>query len=256
MLTAGLDIGSRTIALVEWDGKQIIRQEVVNTGIDPLVNSQKLIGDRKYDRLIATGYGRHLASERLGADNVITEIKAYASGAYYLYPDVRTILDIGGQDCKVIKVNPGGDVTDFEMNDKCAAGTGRFLEHMASALEMNIEELGHHALAAAGEAVTLSSMCTVFAESEVVSLIGKGEDSHRVAMGIHKAIIQRVTAMIYRAGLQPDFVFAGGVAYNPCMQQLLSSELGTALNIPENPQTVGALGAALYAVSLDNKGFS
>lgn len=250
MLTAGLDIGSRTIALVEWDGTQIVRREVVNTGIDPLANSQALIGGRKYDRLVATGYGRYLASDRLEADSTITEIKAYASGVHYLYPDARTILDIGGQDCKVIRVNPDGGVTDFEMNDKCAAGTGRFLEHMAYALEMDIEELGAHALAADGEALTLSSMCTVFAESEVVSLIGRGEDSHRVALGIHRSILQRVTTMIQRVGLQPGFVFAGGVAHNPCMQQLLADELGTALNIPENPQIVGALGAALHAVSL------
>lgn len=169
MLTAGLDIGSRTIALVEWDGTQIVRREVVNTGIDPLANSQTLIGGRKYDRLVATGYGRYLASDRLEADSTITEIKAYASGVHYLYPDARTILDIGGQDCKVIRVNPDGGVTDFEMNDKCAAGTGRFLEHMAYALEMDVKELGAHALAADGEALTLSSMCTVFAESEVVT---------------------------------------------------------------------------------------
>lgn len=133
------------------------------------------------------------------------------------------------------------------MNDKCAAGTGRFLENMALALGLNINELGPHALVAAGNSVSISSMCTVFAESEVVSLIGRGEDSHRVALGVHEAIVRRVVTMVRRVGLEPRFVFAGGVACNPCMRELLAKELGVAVIVPDNPQTVGALGAALQA---------
>jgi predicted CoA-substrate-specific enzyme activase len=247
MLTAGLDIGSRTIALVEWDGAQIVRREVVFTGIDPLTNSRKLISQRNYDCSVATGYGRHLASRYKLAGSVITEIKAYAIGANHLYPDVRTILDIGGQDSKVILVNAAGGVTNFEMNDKCAAGTGRFLENMALALDLSIERLGGHALEAEGQAITLSSMCTVFAESEVVSLIGRGEDSRRVALGIHQSIVNRVCAMVRRVGCTPRFVFAGGVALNPCMQQLIERELGVPPTVPEDPQIVGALGAAIQA---------
>jgi predicted CoA-substrate-specific enzyme activase len=247
MLTAGLDIGSRTIALVEWDGKHIVRSEVVYTGIDPLANSNRLIDSRRYDRLVSTGYGRHLAAERSLADAVITEIKAYAIGARHLFPDVRTVLDIGGQDCKVILVGPGGETLNFEMNDKCAAGTGRFLENMATALDLAIDRLGLHALEAQGESIKISSMCTVFAESEVVSLLGRGEDSHDIALGIHQAIVNRIGAMVRRVGLQPEFVFAGGIAQNPCIQQLLAKELDVKLNIPDNPQIVGALGAAIYA---------
>jgi len=247
MLVAGLDIGSRTIALVEWDGRRVRRAEVVDTGADPLSNARALIQGRTYERLVATGYGRHLATERALADEVITEIKAYAIGAYHLYPDVRTVLDVGGQDSKVILIGPDGEVIRFEMNDRCAAGTGRFLENMARALGLHIDQFGEHALAAGGKAVQISSVCTVFAESEVVSLIGRGEDSRCVALGIHRAIASRLSAMVRRVGVQERFIFAGGVAHNPCLWQLLAEELGVPLTVPSNPQTVGALGAALYA---------
>jgi (R)-2-hydroxyacyl-CoA dehydratese activating ATPase len=249
MLTAGLDIGSRTIALVEWDGTRIVRRDVVFTGIDPLKNARNLISRRVYDVSVATGYGRHLASNNSLAGSVITEIKAYAIGAGHLFPDVRTILDIGGQDSKVILVNPAGGVAGFEMNDKCAAGTGRFLENMALALDLKIEDLGAHALQAEGQAIPLSSMCTVFAESEVVSLIGRGEDSRRVALGIHQSIINRVCAMVRRVGCSARFVFAGGVALNPCMRQLLEKEVGVQVSVPDDPQIVGALGAAIHAAN-------
>lgn len=252
MFVAGLDIGSRTIALVELDDGHVVRQEVVDTGTDPIANSRQLIGERTYDRLVATGYGRHLALNSGLADEVVTEIKAYALGAYHLYPDVQTVLDVGGQDSKAIRVAPGGAVARFEMNDRCAAGTGRFLEHMALALGLTVEQLGPHALAAGGSAARLSSMCTVFAESEVVSLIGRGEDSRRVALGIHNAIVGRLSAMVRRVGLGQRFLFAGGVAYNPCLRWLLAEELGMSLTVPDNPQTVGALGAALCALRNDS----
>jgi predicted CoA-substrate-specific enzyme activase len=247
MLTAGLDIGSRTIAIVERDGRKVLRREVIFTGIDPAANSRRLIGDRHYQRLVATGYGRHLAMELGIANSVITEIKAYAVGANSLYPDVQTVLDIGGQDSKVISLGNGGAVTRFEMNDRCAAGTGRFLENMALALGMTVDQLGIHALEATDRSIALSSMCTVFAESEVVSLIGRGADSHRVAMGIHEAIADRVSATVHRVGMRSRFVFAGGVAHNPCMRRALENKLGIEITVPDDPQTVGALGAAIQA---------
>ncbi len=247
MLTAGLDIGSRTIAIVEWDSEKILRHEVVFTGIDPVANSRRLIGNQQYDWLVATGYGRYLATEQSLADSVITEIKAYAIGARHLYRDVRTILDIGGQDSKAISIGDNGTVSRFEMNDRCAAGTGRFLENMALALGMSVEQLGLHALESQDKSVPLSSMCTVFAESEVVSLIGRGADSRQVAMGIHEAITDRVSAMVQRVGIRPRFVFSCGVACNPCMRYLLTKKLGIELTVPENPQIVGALGAAIQA---------
>jgi len=246
-LVAGLDIGSRTIAHVEWDGVRIVAFQVVDTGTDPVGNARALIQDRTYDRLVATGYGRHLAAERELAGEVISEIKAYGLGAYYLYPDLGTVLDIGGQDSKVISVGAQGQVVRFEMNDRCAAGTGRFLENMAHTLGMTVAEFGPHALEASAPPVRISSMCTVFAESEVVSLIARGEDSHRVALGLHQAIVDRVGGMIRRVGVKERFVFAGGVAQNPCLQRLFASALGVPVTVPAEPQIVGALGAALHA---------
>jgi predicted CoA-substrate-specific enzyme activase len=247
MLVAGLDIGSRTIALVEWDGERIVRSKVVDTGTNPVERARALMENRNYAHLVATGYGRHLAAERELAEEVISEIKAYGLGAYHLFPDVGTVLDIGGQDSKVIRVGPGGRVLRFEMNDRCAAGTGRFLENMAHTLGMKVEEFGPHALGGNDQAVRISSMCTVFAESEVVSLIARGEDSHRVALGLHQAIVDRVGGMVRRVGVHPRFVFAGGVAYNPCLQRLFAEALDTAVTVPDQPQIVGALGAALHA---------
>jgi predicted CoA-substrate-specific enzyme activase len=249
-LVAGLDIGSRTIALVEWDGARTVRAQVIDTGTDPIGNARSLVEGRSYEQLVATGYGRHLATERDLASQVISEIKAYGLGSHHLYSDAGTILDIGGQDSKAIRVGPGGRVLRFEMNDRCAAGTGRFLENMAHALGMRVGEFGFHALQAAGHPVRISSMCTVFAESEVVSLIARGEDSHRVALGLHQAIVDRVGGMIRRVGVQERFVFAGGVARNPCLQQLFAESLGVPLTVPDEPQIVGALGAALHAARI------
>jgi (R)-2-hydroxyacyl-CoA dehydratese activating ATPase len=247
LLVAGLDIGSRTIALVEWNGREVVRARVVNTGTDPVANARALLGKGGYARLVGTGYGRHLAMERALADEVISEIKAYALGAYRLFPDAGTVLDIGGQDSKAIRVGPTGRVLRFEMNDRCAAGTGRFLENMANALGLEVADLGPHALAAGGVPVRISSMCTVFAESEVVSLIARGEDSRRVALGLHQAIVDRVVGMVRRVGIEERFVFAGGVAHNPCLQRLFAEALGVPLSVPPDPQIVGALGAALHA---------
>jgi predicted CoA-substrate-specific enzyme activase len=247
MLVAGLDIGSRTIALVEWDGRHATRSVVADTGSDPLGNSRALLAGRVYDRLVATGYGRNLAVERELADDVISEIKAYGLGAAHLFPDAATVLDIGGQDSKAIQLAPGGRVVRFEMNDRCAAGTGRFLENMARVLGLSVEEFGPHSLGAHGEAVRISSMCTVFAESEVVSLIARGEDSRRVALGLHRSIVDRVGGMVRRVGVRERLVFAGGVALNPCLKSLFSQALGVQLTVPDSPQTVGALGAALHA---------
>ncbi len=255
MYAAGLDIGSRTIVLVEWNGIQITRAEVIDTGTDPLGNARSLVPSGKggqghgYDRLVATGYGRHLAEEQDLADTVVSEIKAYGLGAHHLYPDAGTVLDIGGQDSKVIRLGPDGRVLRFEMNDRCAAGTGRFLENMAHTLGMGVDEFGAHALSANGRTIGISSMCTVFAESEVVSLIARGGDSHRVALGLHQAIVDRVGGMVRRVGVQERFVFAGGVAHNPCLRQLFAQALAAPITVPDQPQTVGALGAALHAAA-------
>jgi len=153
---------------------------------------------------------------------------------------------VGGQDCKVTLLSDGGEVRKFEMNDRCAAGTGRFLEVMARALELEVSQLGGHALSAPA-AVRSNSLCTVFAESEVVSLIARGEESQAIALGLHEAIATRIAGMARRIGPRERVVFAGGGALNVCLRQLLSRKLGVELTVPEQPQVVGALGAALVA---------
>jgi len=247
MKAIGLDIGSRTIALVEFDGKDITDFEIADTGVNPLGKCQELLEGKEYDNLVATGYGRHLAAAHF-ADNVVTEIKAYAKGAHFLCPNAKTVIDIGGQDTKAISLSSNGGVLKFEMNDKCAAGTGRFLEAMARVMGMPIEAFGEYALRADGVSVKINSMCTVFAESEVISLIAKNEDGRKIALGLHEAISERITSMARRVGLKQKIVFAGGVAKNPCMVRLLSEKLGEELTTPDEPQIVGALGAAIIGM--------
>jgi predicted CoA-substrate-specific enzyme activase len=177
---------------------------------------------------------------------IISEIKAFAVGARYLYPDCRTIIDIGGQDCKVILLSPDGEVQKFEMNDRCAAGTGKFLEIMANTLEVKISELGNLAMSASGR-VRINSLCTVFAESEVVSLIARGEQANAIALGLHDAIATRIATMARRVGIKERVVFAGGAALNPCLYRLLGDKLAVELTVPREPQIVGAIGAAISA---------
>jgi (R)-2-hydroxyacyl-CoA dehydratese activating ATPase len=244
MSFAGLDIGSRTIVLVEFDGA-IRHSRIVDSGPNPLQRCESLLAEKPYDRIIATGYGRRLAAGTL-AGGIVSEIKAYALGARHLYPDCHAVIDVGGQDCKASRLSDSGEVERFEMNDRCAAGTGAFLEAMARTLELSIEDLGEHALAA-GSTVRINSLCTVFAQSEIVSLVARGADSRSIALGVHEAIATRVAGMARRVSPGHRVVFAGGGALNPCLRQLLGQKLGLQLTVPDEPQIVGALGAALIA---------
>lgn len=250
MIYAGLDVGSRTIKLVTLDG-DTLESQVAATGANPLKRCRELLGGSSYERLVVTGYGRHLAAPAHGGE-AVSEIKAFAVGARHLYPDCRSVIDIGGQDCKVIRLSPEGDVQKFEMNDRCAAGTGRFLEVMAATLEVTVGSLGDLALGAARQ-ITLNSLCTVFAESEVVSLIGRGEEPGVIALALHEAIATRVATMAKRVGIGGKTVFAGGAALNRCLGKLLGAKLGTGLIVPDSPETVGALGAALLARHQDTR---
>jgi len=244
MICAGLDVGSRTIVLVMLDG-DILDSAILDTGVNPLRRCQKLLAGKGYERMVLTGYGRHLVAPTVGGE-VVSEIGAYAVGSRYLYPDCRTVLDIGGQDSKVISLSEKGEVQKFEMNDRCAAGTGKFLEIMANTLEVSIGDLGDLALTAS-KVVQINSLCTVFAESEVVSLISRGEESSAIALALHEAIATRIVGMVRRIGLKDGIVFAGGAALNNCLRQLLSEKLGVEITVPNDPQIVGALGAALLA---------
>ncbi|OFW58050.1 MAG: 3-hydroxyacyl-ACP dehydratase [Actinobacteria bacterium RBG_19FT_COMBO_54_7] len=231
---------------MELEQGAIRSSEVVETTFDPMAQCQMLLADREFDVLVATGYGRHLAQANF-ADSVITEIKAFGLGCYHYFPGCRTILDIGGQDTKAISLGTGGKVADFQMNDRCAAGTGKFLEVMAAAMELSLEEMGSLAMQTQSE-VKVSSMCTVFAESEVTGLIARGIPRPEIARGLHEAICDRAVALLKRVGVEREVVFAGGVARNPCLRSLLEDRLGLSLLVPENPQIVGALGAALSAL--------
>jgi predicted CoA-substrate-specific enzyme activase len=243
---AGIDIGSRTIELVVVsDAEEIVDSFQTDTGFDPMREAKALIDGVAFDRIMATGYGRNLFEISFDASTV-TEIKAHARGARALFPAIRTVIDIGGQDSKAIALFDNGRVKKFEMNDRCAAGTGKFLEIMARTLGFGIEDFGQEALLADRE-LNISSMCTVFAESEVTSLIAKGESRREIARGLHASVIRRAAGMVNRVSPEGDIAFTGGVAKNPCMQTLLEAKLGRTIRISDDPQRVGAFGAALLA---------
>jgi predicted CoA-substrate-specific enzyme activase len=245
---AGIDIGSRSIELVLFNSEGVLHHEKRATTFDPLGQCRKMVEAINGGRVIATGYGRKLFAESFPHLEVstITEIQAYALGVRYLYPQARTVLDIGGQDTKVISLAQTGKVLKFEMNDRCAAGTGKFLEFMAVALQVPLESFGDFALRS-DRRIQISSMCTVFAESEATSLMARGERPENIAMGLHTAIISRTSAMLKRVGASFPLVFAGGVAHNPCAVRLLEEQLGQPVIVPPNPDMVGAIGAALHA---------
>ncbi|WP_319523981.1 acyl-CoA dehydratase activase [uncultured Desulfosarcina sp.] len=247
---AGIDIGSRTIELVVVDEKgEVIDSVQADTGFDPMAEAKKMIEDVAFDRIVATGYGRNLFEISFNAATV-TEIKAHARGARAMFPDIQAVIDIGGQDSKAIALFENGNVKKFEMNDRCAAGTGKFLEIMARTLGFTIKEFGQAALNAQN-GLSISSMCTVFAESEVTSLIAKGENPREIAKGLHTSVIRRVAGMVNRVSSDGDIAFTGGVAKNPCMCALLEAKLGRKIRIPDDPQQIGALGAALLAAHED-----
>jgi predicted CoA-substrate-specific enzyme activase len=245
MEAAGIDIGSRTIKFVLLKNGNIEQSVVTDSGVNPLEQSLKLLDGLSGAQFVGTGYGRHLVKEHLGI-RTISEIKAHAVGARFLYGNCRTIIDIGGQDSKVISVDEEGNLGNFIMNDRCAAGTGRFLEIMARTLGFELDNFGDRALSA-DHSVKINSICTVFAESETISLIARRESPISIAMGIHESISNRVFSMARRINVQDDLIFTGGVAMNPCIRQLLGKAFNREILTPKNPQIVGALGAALCA---------
>lgn len=247
MRYAGIDIGSRTVELVVVDAAgEIETSRQTDTGFDPLAAARELMTGVAYDRILATGYGRNLFEIAFDAPTA-TEIKAHARGARACFADAEAVLDIGGQDSKAIALFPDGRVKKFEMNDRCAAGTGKFLEIMARSLGFDIDEFGPEALRAETE-LTVSSMCTVFAESEVTSLIARGENRRDIARGLHASVVRRAAGMIHRVSAAESIVFTGGVAKNPAMGTFLRKKLGRTVWIPDDPQRIGALGAALLAM--------
>ena len=244
-LVIGIDLGSRTTKIVEYTGSKLQNFEIFDTRHDPLTAIKRSLQARPEAAIVATGYGRHLLRKELGAE-VLTEIKACAKGVRALLPEARTILDVGGQDCKVIHLDKSGRVADFEMNDRCAAGTGKFLEVMAQTFDSDMDSFADLACSAE-QPVSINSMCTVFAESEVISLITSGRPKNQIALGLHSAVADRLCAMLRKFPLQDPIVFVGGGARNQCLHRLLEQKIEANLWRPQDPQLVTACGAALLA---------
>jgi len=261
-VTVGVDIGSLTAKSVVLDeGSRILSYKVIQGKI---VDKEAAVTSLRYalkdaglteadiDFLVTTGYGRNTVNF---GDKNVTEISCHARGAHLLSPGVRTVIDIGGQDCKVIALNGEGTVVNFAMNDKCAAGTGRFLDVMADALEVPLEEMGTLSLTADSPEL-ISSICTVFAESEVISLTARGSSKLNIIAGIHEAIGRRMHSLVNQVGVTPPVVMSGGVAKNIGVVRVLERLLQTEIIVPPEPQIVGALGAALYGVEEIKRGES
>ena len=255
--TMGIDIGSSACkAVILKDGDEIVGtfKVAVGTGttgpnraFEGVLESAGLSAD-EIDYVLATGYGRN-TFER--ADAQMSELSCHAKGANHLFPDVRTVIDIGGQDVKVIQIDHGAMV-NFQMNDKCAAGTGRFLDGMARILEVDVSDLATLA-AKSTKKIAISSTCTVFAESEVISQLANGEKKEDVVNGIHYAITARVVGLARRVGIRDRVVMTGGVAQNAGVVKALQDQLEHEVSTSPLSQYVGALGAALYAYSKANR---
>ena len=258
MLTLGIDIGSlSTNAVLINEKKEIVAYEIIATGASSKKACDKIfkhildvtkLEAKDLDYIIATGYGRIKVPF---ANEVVTEITCHAKGANYFFPDARTVIDIGGQDSKAIKLDAKGNVVDFSMNDKCAAGTGRFLEVMARTLEIELDDMGELSLKGKDN-VSISSLCTVFAESEVVSLIGADHKTPDICKALHISIAKRVSGQAKRIGLEEAVVMTGGVAKNIGVVRELEKKLLCTIKMPEEPQIIGALGAAIIALENAN----
>jgi predicted CoA-substrate-specific enzyme activase len=256
-LTAGIDIGSITVKAAILQDGAFLGTKVIFTGYNAEGAGRRVfkelleelgLAPAEVGRIIATGYGRKSVAI---ADKVVTEIMCHAAGARFLDPSVRSLIDIGGQDSKAVVMDGNGKVINFTMNDKCAAGTGRFLEVMARALEADLDEFGELSLKAERPA-KISSLCTVFAESEVISLISKGETRENIIAGIHEAIASRVAAMANRIGLAAPVMMTGGVARNIGVVRALEKAIGMSVVVSPHAQVAGAIGAASLAQELKN----
>ncbi|UCH98255.1 MAG: 2-hydroxyglutaryl-CoA dehydratase [Candidatus Aminicenantes bacterium] len=235
------------------DGVEIIIESIIKDIRSSLNSSNREVSREDIKHCIGTGYGRNNID---CADKVITEITCHAKGANYYFPYAKTVIDIGGQDSKVIRIDNEGKVIDFVMNDKCAAGTGRFLEAACKILKVPLEEFGKISRRATSPC-KISSTCVVFAESEIISKLAEGVKSESIAKGIHHAMVSRLLSMGKRIRIHPPIVFTGGVAENEGMVEEVVTLLGiekTAMWVPDEPKIIGALGAALFAYEEWNGG--
>ena len=251
---AGIDSGSTSTDVVILDkNKEMAAGIIIPTGAGAALSAgdalkqacaEAGINEEDIDRIITTGYGRDAIDT---GDKSITEITCHAKGAHFLDPSVRTVIDIGGQDSKAIHLDENGNVVNFAMNDKCAAGTGRFLDMMAHTMQMSLDEMSELGLSY-DEDITISSMCSVFAESEVVSLVAQNKKKDDIVHGINKAVALKTLALVKRVSGESRYMMTGGVAKNKGLVATLSEMLKEELSISENAQLCGALGAALFAM--------
>ncbi|GAB6269327.1 MAG: BadF/BadG/BcrA/BcrD ATPase family protein [Smithella sp.] len=255
MISAGIDIGSITAKAALFAEKKIIATKVIFTGYNAEAAGLKVyeevlkeagIDKSAVKKIVSTGYGRNSVKF---ADKSYTEIMCHAAGAHFLNPHIRSIIDIGGQDSKAILLDDNGKVKNFVMNDKCAAGTGRFLEVMARAMEVSLDEFGTMSIKSKNPS-KISSLCTVFAESEVISLIAKGEQRQDIIAGIHESIASRISSMVGRVGIKEPVMITGGVARNIGVIHALEKKLGMNIEVSPYAQVNGAIGAAIIATSL------
>jgi predicted CoA-substrate-specific enzyme activase len=252
MLTIGIDVGSTTSKIVLFDHakNRIVDWEYTATGVTPKKTAIKLYNDIllknnlfKVDYVVSTGYGRKLVEFK---DKISSEIICHARGLSFLNPGIRTVIDIGGQDSKVIVLDDNHKVVDFVMNDKCAAGTGRFLEVVATILETSVDELSDLAFQAEEE-IDIDSTCVVFAESEIIGMIAKGYSRNTIIKAVHKSIAKRILNQIHSLNWESPLAFTGGVSFNKSMKSILEGMLELPLYTYETPIITGALGAALIA---------
>jgi predicted CoA-substrate-specific enzyme activase len=245
MIVAGCDVGSATGKAAVMQEGELVAHAIIPSSTRPELTARTVMGSGDdLDYIVGTGYGRMKVPF---ADDNVSEITCHARGAHWMSPTVRTVVDIGGQDCKVMSLNPKGKVLEFAMNDRCAAGTGRFFEAMARVLQCGLEGLSELCLKGENPA-TISSQCSVFAESEVVTLVNEGVELADIVAGLHYAIARRLQAMVKRVGLVEDVALTGGCAKNEGLASVLADRLGVGVKkLPQDPQVAGAVGAALIA---------
>jgi predicted CoA-substrate-specific enzyme activase len=243
MITAGVDVGAATAKTVIMADGEILAHARAAEEVTRVALELAGLSMDELQFIISTGYGRNGVAF---ANKAASEIICHAKGVNFVIADARTVIDIGGQDSKVIGVREDGTVSDFVMNDKCAAGTGRFLEVMAGVLGLDIEEMGPISITSK-DPCPISSTCTIFAETEMVSLRADGRTREDLVAGIHRAVASRVGVMGRTVGYREQVVFTGGVAKNIGVKNSLEAGIGLPILIPEEPQIMGALGAALLA---------
>lgn len=251
---AGVDVGStQTKAVIIDEDEKIAGRALIDTGANVVVAAQNAytealkdagLFEQEVEYVVGTGYGRYRVTF---GNTQVTEISCHGRGAVKMFPRTRTVVDMGGQDTKAIRVSPSGEIVDFCMNDKCAAGTGRFLGAASAALDIPLNELGAVALRAE-HPVRISTTCTVFAESEVLSWLGKGKKIEDILLGVHQSIAARSIGLLRRVGVEQEVTFTGGVAKNIGMVEALHQGLGVKVNVSQDSHFMGALGAALFAL--------